>query len=80
MTDNVVQFRDFQNKRDLERLYAEAGNDCAIAASLALIENPIVAVGGSVSSFGGLTGALIPHDREVDTAPSEYCAPDQDSA
>jgi len=58
MTAQIIEIRDYQQRRDLERMYNESGNDCAIAASI----------------------ALIPHDREIDTAPSEYCAPDQDSA
>jgi len=58
MTATIIQIRDFQNRKDIERLYAEFAQDCSLATSI----------------------ALIPHDREVDTAPSEYCAPDQDSA
>lgn len=58
MTAKVIQIRDYQNRKDIERLYAEFAADCSLATSI----------------------ALIPHDREVDTAPSEYCAPDQDSA
>ena len=49
MTAQIIEIRDYQQRRDLERMYNESGNDCAIAASI----------------------ALIPHDREIDTSPSE---------
>jgi len=54
MTAKVIQIRDFQNKRDMERLYAEFSKDCSLATSI----------------------ALIPHDREIDTAPSEITVSD----
>lgn len=66
MTDNVVQFRDFQNKRDMERLYAEFEKDCSLATSIALIPHDRALYESSLGY--------------VDTSPCEYVAPDQDGA
>jgi hypothetical protein len=59
LTATIIQIRDFQNKRDMERMYSDFANQVATEIS---------------------NVAIIPHDRVIDTAPSEYCAPDQDSA
>ena len=37
MTAKIYQIRDFQNKCDIERLYAEFAHDCSLAASIAPI-------------------------------------------
>lgn len=74
MTDNVVQFRDFQNKRDFERMYAEAGNDCPIASSVALIPHDREIAGVSPVYLKGLTNeeiATICSLGGPDTSPSE---------
>lgn len=59
MTAKVIQIRDYQNRKEAERMYSEFANQVAVEIA---------------------NVAIIPHDREIDTAPSEYCAPDQDSA
>ena len=63
---NVVQLRDYQNRRDIERLYAEFAQDCSLATSIALIPHDKAVYESSIGY--------------VDTAPSEYCAPVSDPA
>lgn len=63
---NVVQFRDYQNRRDIERLYAEAGNNCAIAASVALISSEPLGKPFEDVLFNNLEQLYL-----TDTSPSE---------
>lgn len=55
MSAEVIQFRDFQNPKDLARMYSEHN-----------LEQQAISI---------MNVALI-----EDTAPSEYCAPTDDSA
>lgn len=77
---DVVQIRDFQNKKDLERMQnAQALEQQALEImNIALIGEPgMVGMGPVIMiPFGGqgIDGMF------TDTAPAEYCAPDKDSA
>lgn len=76
MTGNVVQFRDYQNLKDIERLYAEFAQDCSLATSIALIphDRETAVLLAEQDDFRARYRAA--HD----TAPSEYCAPVSDPA
>jgi len=75
MTAQIIEIRDYQRRRDLERLYNESGNDCAIAASIALISSEPLGKPFEDVLFSNLEQMYI-----TDTSPCEYVAPDQDSA
>lgn len=66
MTAQILNIRYYQNKRDMEKLYAEFAQDCSLATSIALIPHDRAMYESSLGY--------------VDTSPCEYVAPEQDGA
>lgn len=68
VTAQIIQLRDYQQPKDLARMYSEQTleQQAIEIMTIALMGDP-VPVGSEPTIF-------------IDTAPSEYTAPDQDSA